>query len=126
MSETSELDAADALRIQLIADLDDDVWPMAHVESIINSRKLADTPAAHHALVLEVIGALLRDQVILVGDVVGGNPAWIEPWPGTPADILDRIRSLYVEHYADTSKWVFSIWLSLNDERRIWRHNTVG
>jgi len=66
--------AAAVLRAQLLADLDDEVWPMAHVESIINHRKLANTPAAHHALVLDIIGALLRDQLILVGDVVGGDP----------------------------------------------------
>src|ERR1700759_3041446 len=111
MTETSGLDTAAAvLRAQLLDDLDDDVWPLAHVESIINRRKLADTPAAHHALVLDVFGALLRDQLILVGDVVGGDPAYIDPWPGTVAEILERIRSLYVDHYADHAKWDLIIW----------------
>jgi hypothetical protein len=118
--------AAAVLGAQLLDDLDGDVLPMAHVEAIINRRKLADTPQAHHALVLDVLGALLGDQLILIGDVVGGDPAWIEPWPGTPAEVLERIRSLYVEHYDHSAKWVFSIWLSLNDERKIWSHTTIG
>lgn len=125
MSETGDLDAADALRTQLLGDLDGDVLPMAHVETIINRRHLADTPEAHHALALGVIGALLHDQLILVGDVVGGDPAWIEPWPGTSAEVLKRIRSRYVDHYTDHVKWDLSIWFSLNDERRIWRHNNI-
>jgi hypothetical protein len=117
--------AAAVLRAQLLDDLDGgEIWPMAHVESIINRRKLADTPQAHHVLVLDVLGALLDDQLILIGDVVGGDPAWIEPWPATPDDILARIRSLYVEQYTDRVKWNFSIWISPNDERKIWAHNT--
>jgi hypothetical protein len=117
--------AAAVLRAQLLDDLDDDVLPMAHVESIINRRGLADTAEARQALALDVIGALLGEQRILVGDVVGGDPAYIDPWPGTPKDVLGRIRSLYVEHYAHSAEWVFRIWFSLNDKRKIFPHNTI-
>ncbi|WP_373145964.1 hypothetical protein [Mycobacterium marinum] len=113
------------LGTQLIEDLDDDVMPMAHVESIITRHKLADTAEARQALALTTIASLLADQTILVGDVVGGDPAYIEPWPGTPAEILDRIRSLYIDHYNDTVKWDLRIWFSLNDERKIWQHNSI-
>jgi len=117
--------AAAALRSHLLDDLDDDVWPMAHVESIINRHKLADTAEERQVLALDVLRSLLREKLILVGDVVGGDPAYIDPWPGTPEDILDRVRSLYVDHYADTVKWDLRIWISLNDERKIWRNNSI-
>ncbi len=98
---------------------------MAHVESIINRHKLADTAQEHQALALDVLRSLLHDKLILVGDVVGGDPAYIAPWPGAPEDIIDRIRSLYVDHYADTVMWDLCIWISPNDERKIWRDSSI-
>jgi len=117
--------AAAVLRTRLLDDLDDEVWPMDHVELIIDHYKLAETAEERQVLALDVLRSLLREKLILVGDVVGGDPAYINPWPGTPEDILDRIRSLYVDHYDDAVKWDLSIWISLNDERKIWRNNVI-
>ncbi|KDE96657.1 hypothetical protein Y900_031040 [Mycolicibacterium aromaticivorans JS19b1 = JCM 16368] len=117
--------AAAVLRARLLEDIDDDVLPMAHVQTLIDRHTLAVTAEEHHALVLDVLGSLLHENLIQVGDVLGGDPTYFDPWPGTPEAILDRIRSLYIDHYTDPTKWDLSIWICPHDERKTWHPNTI-
>lgn len=115
-----------SVRTELLHHLDGDVLPMVHLDTLIADALPTEAPPQRHTLALDVIAALLADRRILVGDVIGGDPAFIEPWSGSDSDIIERIRSRYVEHYDATELWVFRIWLSLNDERRIYRPDDTG
>lgn len=108
------------LRERFLETLDGDVIPMAHLDNLISCSRLAPSAAARHSLALGIISALLRDNLILVGAVVGGDPAYIRPWVGSCDEIIDRIRHLYADNFDDTHGWDLSIWFSLNDPRRLW------
>lgn len=116
----------DMVQTELLHHLDGDVLPMAHLDTLIADALPEEAPPRRQTMALDLIAALLADRRILVGDVIGGDPAFIEPWSGSDSDILDRIRSMYVQHYDATELWVFRIWLSLNDERRIHRPDHTG
>ncbi len=76
--------AAAVLRARLLEDIDDDVLPMAHVQTLIDRHTLAVTAEEHHALVLDVLGSLLHENLIQVGDVLGGDPTYFDPLAGNP------------------------------------------
>lgn len=111
------------LRAQFLDHLAGDVLPMAHFNALITDSDLVPTVADRHTLALDLITELLRENLILVGGVVGGDPAYIQPWTGSHADILNRIRGLYVDNYDNTYVWDLTIWFSLNDPQRIWHDN---
>ena len=105
---------------KLLDSLDGDVLPMAHLDSLVAHSDIADTADDRRSLATDLIAALLKQGRLLVGDVVGGDPAYIQPWTGTHADIINNVRNRYVRDYANTRGWDLSIWLSLNDPERIW------
>lgn len=105
---------------KLLNTLDGDVLPMAHLDSLVAHSNIADTAADRRSLATDLIATLLKQGRLLVGDVVGGDPAYIQPWTGTHADIINSVRDRYVRDYANTHGWDLSIWLSLNDPERIW------
>lgn len=111
----TECTGLEALRAALLEHLDGDVLPMAHLDTVIAKRWAATTAAERRAIAMELIGALLAEKVILVGDVVGGDPAFIEPWSGSDQVIIDRIEALYVDQYDEPDTWSFRIWFALND-----------
>jgi len=99
---------------------------MTHLDTLIADALPNEALPRRQTLALDLIADLLADRRILVGDVIGGDPAFIEPWGGSDGDTLDRIRSMYVQHYEARELWVFRIWLSINDERRIRRPDHTG
>lgn len=105
---------------RLLDHLDCEVLPMAHLDSLIAHSDIADTPAHRRSLAIDLIAALLNDGRLLVGDVIGGDPAYIQPWAGTHTDIINRIRDRYLINYDNTYGWDLSIWLSRNDPERVW------
>lgn len=111
----------DRVQTELLHHLDGDVLPMAHLDTLIADALPKEAPLRRQTLALDLIASLLVDRRILVGDVIGGDPAFVKPWSGSDSDILERVRSRYVRHYDATELWVFRIWLSLNDDRRIYR-----
>lgn len=115
--------ARTTVQAQLLQHLDGDVLPMAHLDTLVADALPNETPQRRQALAVDLIASLLAEHRILVGDVAGGDPAYIEPWSGSDGDILTRIRGLYIEHYDATELWVFRIWLSLNDDRKIFQPN---
>lgn len=108
------------LHAKLLDTLDGDVLPMAHLDSLITHSGIADTPVRRRSLAIDLIARLLKQGRLLVGDVIGGDPAYIQPWTGTHADIITRIRDRYIRNHDNTYGWDLSIWLSLNAPERIW------
>lgn len=105
---------------KLLDSLDGDVLPMAHLDALVAHSDIADTAADRRSLATDLIATLLKQGRLLVGDVVGGDPAYIQPWTGTHADIINSVRDRYVRDYENTHGWDLSIWLSLNDPERVW------
>jgi hypothetical protein len=116
--------AVTMLRAELLSHLNGDVVPMAHIDTLITRHHPDVSTTDRHHLAMRTIESLHRDQLILVGDVVGGDPAYIQPWPATPEQILARIHDRYVTHYTDTIGWDLSIWFTRNDNRKIFHRNT--
>ncbi len=108
------------LREKFLDSLDGDVVPIALLDTLITESGLAPAAVDRHRLALELVATLLHEDLILVGGVVGGDPAYIQRWTGSRDEILDRIRHLYVDNFGNTHGWDLVIWLSSNDPRRVW------
>jgi hypothetical protein len=71
--------AVEEVRQQLLDDLDGDVLPIAHLDTIISRHHRGVQIPDRHDLAISTIASLLAEQSILVGDVIGGDPAYIIP-----------------------------------------------
>lgn len=82
----------------------DDV-PLAEVESVIITDKLAETLCEQQELALTAMRSLLDDDLM----VFYGN----EDLSADQA--MTKVRELYVDQHDDPGAWVFAMWLKLTD-----------
>ncbi|MCP2268771.1 hypothetical protein [Actinokineospora diospyrosa] len=97
----------DAIVLDLLEQGVDD-WVPARSLSYCLWQVSGDDLAATRALAVEVVGALLREDLMAVGEL--GEPGFVA-WTGDPADVLDRFISAMaaVNWEPDTTSWWFSL-----------------
>jgi hypothetical protein len=65
---------------------------------------------------MTTIGSLLSEGLVVVGEIVGGTDAYVDPWKVSTEDALIRLRQFYVTHYDDEARWSVAIWFALTPE----------
>ncbi len=110
----AENDSVPPLRTRILIDAEGgNCLPMAHVATVtaLEDRSVPDEP--RREWVLRTIRSLLDDGLIEVGAIVGGSDERIDSWGLSPAETVERIRALYVDHHDERYSWDFTIWLGL-------------
>ena len=63
--------------------------------------------------VIDAVASLLKEGLAVVGEIVGGSDATVDPWKLSTEEALVRLRELYVAHYDDEDRWSVAIWFAL-------------
>jgi hypothetical protein len=90
--------------------------PLGHIDSVVAYDHPAEPLAARQSRVMTTIGSLLSEGLVVVGEIVGGTDAYVDPWKVSTEDALIRLRQFYVTHYDDEARWSVAIWFALTPE----------
>ena len=74
---------------------------LSHIDSIIQYDYPAEPLSTRQSRVITAIASLLTEGLAVVGEIVGGTDATVDPWKLPTKDALVRLRELYVTHYDD-------------------------
>jgi hypothetical protein len=102
------------LRERSLGDLHDDCLPLTHFDYVAGQMAPADPLSARQRVLLDVIRALLEDELMVVGGIVGGSDEHVDPWDMSLADAMAQSHDCYVVHHDDQG-WVFRTWFALTD-----------
>ena len=91
--------------------------PLGHIDSIVAYDHPAEPLATRQSRVAGTIGSLLTEGLIVIGEIVGGTDAYVDPWKLSTDDALARFHQLYVIGYDDEAKWKVAIWFALHSRR---------
>ena len=87
--------------------------PLGHIDSVVAYDHPAEPLAARQSRVMATIGSLLTEGLVVVGEIVGGTDAYVDPWKLPTEDALIRLHQFYVTHYDDETRWSVAIWFAL-------------
>lgn len=87
--------------------------PMVHVNWVSTREKLGDSVSSRQEVVLSTIRALLDQQLVQIGKIVGGSDERIDPWGLSPAAAVEKLRAVFVDHYDEPDLWEYTVWLGL-------------
>ncbi|WNG93713.1 hypothetical protein [Mycobacterium sp. ITM-2016-00318] len=62
---------------------------------------------------MTAVASLLSEGLAVVGDIVGGTGATVDPWKLSTEEALARVRDRYVGQYDDWHQWGWLIWFAL-------------
>lgn len=111
--QSSAMSAADTLRDQLLRDMLGDCISLSHIDSVVAHNYSADPRAARQQLLMNTIQLLLTDGLVVVGDIVGGTDATVEPWKVSLEDAVACLHDRYVLHYDSWETWGWTTWFAL-------------
>jgi hypothetical protein len=117
MSER-ETTSQDTLRADILAIGLDDFVSMADVQACIFDGMLADFSTETRQLVVDTVGSLLEDGLVVVGDIPGPNDPGFNAWPGTVDEVMTRFVDIFVGCHEDPIQWQYRIWLDLTAKGR--------
>ena len=66
--------------------------------------------------VMTAVASLLTEGQAVIGEIVGGTGATVDPWKLSCEDALVRLRELYMAHYDDEDRWGWVVWFALTPE----------
>jgi hypothetical protein len=87
--------------------------PLGHIDSVVAYDHPAEPLAARQSRVMATIGSLLTEGLVVVGEIVGGTDAYVDPWKLSTEDALIRLHQFYVTNYDDETRWSVAIWFAL-------------
>ncbi|HEY2450535.1 MAG TPA: hypothetical protein VGI49_17205, partial [Mycobacterium sp.] len=82
------------------------------VDRHVKHQNPSASPSEVQTETLEVIRASVSDGLFRVGEL-SGQPKRFVAWHHSLEHSLHKISHVYVKHYDDPEKWMFSTWLSL-------------
>jgi hypothetical protein len=107
--------AQDGLRDQLLRDLLGECLSLSHVDSVVAQDRSQTPDTVRQARLMATIGSLLTDNLIVVGDIVGGSDARVEPWNVPLKQAMERLRDRYVVHHDSWDVWGWTTWFALTE-----------
>lgn len=108
-----EITSQDGLRDCILRSGHRDFVSMADVQSCICGGLLAELSIERQQLVVDTVRSLLRDELVVVGDIPGRIDSGFKPWPGTIDQVMTRFVDTFVGCYDDPRQWQYVIWLDL-------------
>ena len=89
---------------------------LSDIDSRIQYDYRTEPLADRQTRVVTAVSSLLRQGLCVVGDILGGTGATVDPWKLSTEEALARLRELYVGQYDDEDRWGWVVWLALTPE----------
>jgi hypothetical protein len=103
-----------AFRDELLRDMaGGEYLSLSHIDSKIQYDYRAEPLSTRQSRVMTAVASLLSEGLVVVGAIVGGTGATVDPWRLSTEEALARLRELYVAHYDDWDKWGWVVWFAL-------------
>ena len=106
-----------AFRDELLRDMSGGEYlSLSHIDSKIQYDYRTEPLSERQARVMTAVVSLLTEGQAVIGEIVGGTGATVDPWKLSTEEALVRLRELYVTHYDDWHKWGWVVWFALTPE----------
>ena len=106
-----------AFRDELLRDMSGgECLSLSHIDSIIQYDYRTEPLSTRQSRVMTAVASLLTEGLAVVGEIVGGSGATVDPWKLPTEEALVRLRELYVTHYDDWDKWGWVVWFALTPD----------
>jgi hypothetical protein len=89
---------------------------LSDIDSIIQYDYRTEPLTTRQSRVMTAVASLLSEGLVVVGAIVGGTGATVDPWRLSTEEALARLRELYVAHYDDWDKWGWVVWFALTPD----------
>ena len=89
---------------------------LSHIDSKIQYDYRTEPLSERQARVMTAVVSLLTEGQAVIGEIVGGTGATVDPWKLSTEEALARLRELYVAHYDDEDRWGWVVWFALTPE----------
>jgi hypothetical protein len=106
-----------AFREELLRDMSGGEYlSLSHIDSKIQYDYRAEPLSTRQSRVMTAVASLLSEGLAVVGAIVGGTGATVDPWKLSTEEALARLRELYVTHYDEWDEWGWVVWFALTSE----------
>jgi hypothetical protein len=106
-----------AFRDELLRDMSGGEYlSLSDIDSIIQYDYRTEPLSTRKSRVMTAVASLLSEGLVVVGAIVGGTGATVDPWKLSTEEALVRLRDLYVAHYDDEDRWGWVVWFALTPE----------
>ena len=106
-----------AFRDELLRDMSGGEYlSLSHIDSKIQYDYRTEPLSERQARVMTAVVSLLTEGQAVIGEIVGGTGATVDPWKLSTEEALVRLRELYVTNYDDWYKWGWVVWFALTPE----------
>jgi len=106
-----------AFRDELLRDMSGGEYlSLSHIDSKIQYDYRTEPLSERQARVMTAVVSLLTEGQAVIGEIVGGTGATVDPWKLSTEEALVRLRELYVAHYDDEDRWGWVVWFALTPE----------
>lgn len=89
---------------------------LSDIDSRVQYDHQTEPLASRQSRVISAVASLLTEGLAVVGEIVGGTGATVDPWKLSTKDALTRLREIYVGQYDDWDTWGWVIWFALTPE----------
>lgn len=89
------------------------------VDRLVRQHNPSASSAEVQSETLEVIRLLVSDDLFRIGGMRGERehaPERFVPWGHSLDHSIHKITHVYVRHYDDPERWMYSVWLQLTDK----------
>lgn len=89
------------------------------VDRLVRQHNPSGSPAEVQSETIEVIRSLVSEGLFRLGSMRGErehSPDRFVPWGQKLDHSIHKITHVYVKHYDDPERWMFSAWLQLTDK----------
>lgn len=107
--------AEDVLRAELLSYMVGNCLSLGHVDSVAEVAFPGAPLAVRQARLMDIIGALLTDGLIVVGDIVGASDERVDPWGVPIEEALKRLHDLYIVQHDNWDVWGWTTWFELTE-----------
>ncbi len=95
---------------------DGECLSLSDIDSIIQYDYRNEPLSSRQSRVMTTLSSLLTEGSAVVGEIIGGTDAYVDPWKLSTEDALARVRGLYVTNYDNEPGWGWTIWFGLTPE----------
>ena len=89
---------------------------LGHIDSVVAYDYPTEPLAARQSRVIATVRPLLTDGLMVIGEIVGGTDARVDPWQLPTEHALARLHQKYVTLYDDEASWSVAIWFALTPD----------
>ena len=106
-----------AFRDELLRDMSGGEYlSLSDIDSRIQYDYRTEPLSTRKSRVITAVASLLSEGLVVIGAIVGGTGATVDPWKLSTEEALVSLRELYVAHYDDEDRWGWVVWFALTPD----------